>query len=399
MIIADDCSLLAFGKDPTETAGILNKDLERISLWANRWKVKFNAGKSKDVIFSNKILNNSPPLVFDGNNIERVNTHRHLGVYLSSNLDWAVQINDVCLKASKKLSVLRNVRYLKRTTLDMLYKITVRSVVDYALPVYANNLKLTEIARLDRLQYKAGKLVCGAFHYTSREKLNNELGWENFNTRIRFLGLSLFQKIHLHETRPLVRKCMSKLDYTKTHFTRSKGGYSPYPNFGMKFSNSFFPFMTKLWNSLNFSTQIMMLPDFKVQLKNELKPMKFKHFSRGSKIGNCLLTRIRLNRSDLNFHRFEIGLHDTPDCSCHATETSIHYLMDCFLYSGERQTLYNLVEHYIPNFSKISKRKQFEILLMGICPENPDFTTTNTKISIAVQNYIFKTKRFKETNP
>ena len=192
---------------------------------------------------------------------------------------------------------------------------------------------------------------------------------------------------------------MSKLDYEKKYFTRSKGGYSPFPNFGTKFSNSFFPYMTKFWNNLNLSTQVMMLPEFKVQLKKELKPTKFKHLSRGSKIGNSLLTRIRLNRSDLNLHRFDIGLHDTPECVCHATESSIHYLMDCFLYSGERQTLYNLVEHYIPNFSKISKAKQFEILLMGICPENPDFTTTNTKISIAVQQYILKTKRFKEINP
>ena len=158
--------------------------------------------------------------------------------------------------------------------------------------------------------------------------------------------------------------------------------------------------MTKLWNNLDLSTQVMMLPDFKAQLKRELKPIRFKHFSKGSKIGNSLLTRLRLNRSDLNFHRFEIGLHDTPECSCHAKrESSMHYLMDCFLYYGERQTLYNLVEHYIPNFSKISKTKQFEILLMGICPENPDFITTNTKISIAVQQYILKTKRFKETHP
>ena len=181
-------------------AEILNRDLNKISIWAARWKVTFNALKSKDLIFSNKCLNNSPPLVFNSNFIERVNTHRHLGVHISSSLDWAVQINDVCLKVTRKLSVLRNVKFLKRNTLDMLYKITVRSLIDYALPVYANNLKLTEIARLDRLQYKAGKLVCGAFHYTSRDKLNNELGWENFQTRIKFLGLSLFQKIHLHET-------------------------------------------------------------------------------------------------------------------------------------------------------------------------------------------------------
>ena len=208
-------SLLASGKDPTETTEKLNRDLNKISLWAEKWKVTFNAGKSRDLIFSNKVLNNSPPLMFNGNVIDRVNTHRHLGVFLSSNLDWGHQINDVCLKASRKLSVLRNVKFLKRNTLDMLYKITVRSVIDYALPVYGNNLKLTELGRLDRLQYKAGKLVCGAFHYTCREKLNTELGWENFNTRIKFLGLSLFHKIHLHQTRPLVRKCMSNVDYAK----------------------------------------------------------------------------------------------------------------------------------------------------------------------------------------
>ena len=99
----------------------------------------------------------------------------------------------------------------------------------------------------------------------------------------------------------------------------------------------------------------MMLPDVKVQLKKELKPSKVKHLSRGSKIGSSLLTRIRLNGSDLNLHKFDIGLHDTPEC--HATESSFHYIIDCFLYSGEGQTLYNLVEHYIPRFSKFSKRK------------------------------------------
>ena len=101
-------------------------------------------------------------------------------------------------------------KFLKRETLDLLYKITVRSVIDYSLPVYSNNLKLSELARLDRLQYKAGKLVTGALHYTNREKLNEELGWENFQTRIKFLGLTLFQKIHLHQTWPLVRKSMTK---------------------------------------------------------------------------------------------------------------------------------------------------------------------------------------------
>ena len=156
-----------------------------------------------------------------------------------------MQVNDVCFRANKKLSVLRHMKMLKRNTLDMLYKITVRSVIDYALPLYANNLKIIELARLDKIQYRAAKIVTGAMHFTNREKLNIELGWESFQTRINFLGLSLFQKIHLYETRPLIRRCTSQLDYEKKYLTRSKTGYLPYPNYGQKFRNSFFSIYNK----------------------------------------------------------------------------------------------------------------------------------------------------------
>ena len=125
---------------------------------------------------------------------------------------------------------------------------------------------------------------------------------------------------------------MAKLDYDKKYLPRSKVGYSPYPRFGKKYSDSFFPYMTKLWNNLDVSTQIMMLPDFKIQLKKDIKPIRYRHFSKGSKLGSSLLSRIRINRSDLNQHKFEIGLLDTPACSCHAkSESSVHYIMDCFL--------------------------------------------------------------------
>ena len=46
---------------------------------------------------------------------------------------------------------LRSVKYLNRETLDILYKLTVRSVIDYALPVIYKTLKQTELARLENL--------------------------------------------------------------------------------------------------------------------------------------------------------------------------------------------------------------------------------------------------------
>ena len=157
LVFADDTTLLATGIDPTETSKILNRDLEKISSWADKWQVTFNPKKSKDVIFSNKALNNSPPLGFNNICIDRVNKHKHLGVFLTSDLTWSIQIQEICLKASRKLSVLRSVKLLSRKTLDLLYKVTVRSLIDYALPIYGNNLKQTELSRLEQLQYRAAK--------------------------------------------------------------------------------------------------------------------------------------------------------------------------------------------------------------------------------------------------
>ena len=99
------------------------------------------------------------------------------------------------------------------------------------------------------MQYRAAKLVTGAFHLTSTDKLNDELGWETIPQRAEFLGLSLFHKIHFNEIRPLVRQCMPTVRQ-KTNNTRSKDFYLEFPPKGKQFSDSFFPHFTKSWNNL-----------------------------------------------------------------------------------------------------------------------------------------------------
>ena len=87
------------------------------------------------MIFSKKCLNNSPPLIFNDTYIDRVNSHKHLGVHLQSNLDWATQLHQTCLKANRKLYVLRSIKMLQRKTLDLMFKVTVRSVIDYTVTI------------------------------------------------------------------------------------------------------------------------------------------------------------------------------------------------------------------------------------------------------------------------
>ena len=327
--------------------------------------------------------------------IDRVNTHKHLGLFLTSNLDFSFQVKELCLKANRKLAVLRSVKMLSRQTLDILYKLTVRSVIDYALPVYYKSLKQTDIARLERLQYKAGKIVTGVLHFTSKEKLNLELGWETIVDRGNMLSLNIFHKIHLHETRPLVRTCMPKLDIDQSQITRSKGGYIPFKPKDDKFNTSFFVNTLKLWNNLPRIIQHKDVHDFKISVKIHIKPPRYKHFSRGNKFANKLLTQIRVGRSDLNQHKFTIGHVDSPECSCHSKfESPEHYFLQCFLYSLERQKLFSLIEHYVPNFPRLNQKLKLDVLLRGVEPDNEEFTNLNTTLTKAVQNFIMSTKRF-----
>ena len=128
-----------------------------------------------------KLLANSPPVILNKTIVNRVFEHQHLGVWLSSDLDWAKQVKEVCMKANSKLSVLRSVKYLSRSTLDLLYKLTVRSVIDYGLVVFFHSLRLSEISRLDQIQYRAAKLCTGTLHFTSQCKLEDDLGWETLS--------------------------------------------------------------------------------------------------------------------------------------------------------------------------------------------------------------------------
>ena len=245
--------------------------------------------------------------------------------------------------------------------------------------------------RLEQLQYKAGKLVTGALHLTSSDKLNTELGWESIKTRIDFLGLSLFFKLAMHETRPLVRTFLTEQNFRKG--SRQFGQFVKYPNYGATFSNSYFPYFSKKYNNLPRSIKNSDFPEFKEKLKLTMKPKKFKHYSYGSKLGNKLLTRLRLGRTFLNSHGYVIGKVTSPACQCHYNnETVQHYLLDCFLYTNERQLLFSQVNQLVTNFNTMPKYKKLDMLLFGI-PDNDQYYI-NKDVAKFVQSFILQTKRF-----
>ena len=137
------------------------------------------------------------------------------------------------------------------------------------VPIYCKNLKQTDISRLNNLQYRAAKIVTGAFHFTSKDKLNNELGWETIEKRSDFLGLNLFHKIHKSETRPLIRSCMPTFGFKPEPNLRTNGGYIHFKYYNIQFHNSFFPHFSRRWNTFPESAKSKDVLEFKEYLKQK----------------------------------------------------------------------------------------------------------------------------------
>jgi hypothetical protein len=178
---------------------------------------------------------------------------------------------------------------------------------------------------------------------------------------------------------------------------RKRRPHVKFPSGKLNYSNSFFPIISKKWESLPQKYMGLQMDEFKKLWKQDFAPKRFKFMSRGSKQGNRLLTRIRVGRSYLKSHSYSIGLAETPYCSCDdsTTESPLHYFINCPLYAEERQTMFNTFEHFIRKFATFTKSKKLEIILTGIDQDNPEIFSTNVSLQFASQKFILQTKRFK----
>jgi hypothetical protein len=194
-------------------------------------------------------------------------------------------------------------------------------------------------------------------------------------------------------TRPLIKECLPELK--EFNHTRTST-FKKYPTRNAEFKRTFFPMMVEKWDNLDKRIKNMSdISEFKINLKDQLKPMRIKHLSLGSKFGNSIHTQVRCGRSQLNQHLFEVGNIQSPMCLCHAPiESTEHFFLDCFIFSNERHELFSNLKGILENDpSKYTRAQKLEILLYGEHPENPEKYLANKTILRYVQSFLISTKR------
>ena len=111
-LFADDTTIYIIVDFPDSAAQILNIDLERIAHRAAMWLVNFNPNKNEAMLISRKIhIINHPAMYFNNIPIMAVQTHKHLGVYISDKCDWQAQLEYIQTKAWSRVHLLRSLKF------------------------------------------------------------------------------------------------------------------------------------------------------------------------------------------------------------------------------------------------------------------------------------------------
>ena len=186
-LFVDDKSLFSVVFDKDFSAKNLNDDLNRINNGAFQWKMSFNSHPNKqtqEVLFSRKIQKSSQPsLVFNNNTVTQSITQKHLGMFLDTKLDFQEHLKSIFSKVvNKAIGLLRKLHHiLTRSPLLTIYKSFIRPHLDYGDIIYHQAYNASFYQKLDSIQYNAALAIRS--NYKEKEKLYNELGFENLEKR------------------------------------------------------------------------------------------------------------------------------------------------------------------------------------------------------------------------
>jgi hypothetical protein len=215
---------------------------------------------------------------------------------------------------------------------------------------------------------------------TSRDKLYKELGWESLADRRKLHRLALYHKVKLNEAPDYLN------DYVLTSIPEGTDRYK----------STFFPYCYATWEPLDESLKgATKSVNFKSNFIKLIRPQKNKYFKLCDRHGLSLLTKLRVEFSDLRSHRFHHNFNCvSPICSCLLEEESTeHYLLRCPRFSVFRETLKsNLIAAVNPEILNLPDDHLTCILLYG--SEAFNFISNKIILEITI-HFIKSSSRFK----
>ena len=179
----------------------------------------------------------------DGTILDTMTETQLLGVVISNDLKWGKNTAFICNKARRKLWILRRMQTLELSKQELfdVYQKEVRSVLEYAVPVWHSGLTRKQVSEIEAIQKLAFKIIlghsyssytdaCAVFQTDSLEK-------RRLDICLRFAKKNLASENSLF-TKPNIQHNLRRISQLVKEYRCNK----------VKFQRSSLPFMASLLN-------------------------------------------------------------------------------------------------------------------------------------------------------
>ncbi len=158
----DDTSVVSVSDDFNDNS--LQVALIDLADWCKINSMRINAVKTKEmaVCFGKRFdVSALPSLSIDGSTIQRVDCFKLLGVYFNSDLTWQHHVDYILKKVSKRIYFMYLLMKAGVNSSDAVsvYCSLIRTVLEYASPVWHAGLTKTQSDRIEGIQKRCLKIV------------------------------------------------------------------------------------------------------------------------------------------------------------------------------------------------------------------------------------------------
>lgn len=231
---ADDVNLILplVNKDADDLSKRCNEEIANVRNWCANNSLSLNNSKSKFMFVSQQPLS-----FYISLGLPQATKLTILGVTFNERWTWKDHVKSICMKASRRFYALRKVRnYISKEDLHVLYVMSIRSLVEYASPVFIKLSKSDEVC-FQRLDRRAHRIINSSKSYACGKCDNTTIPERRKN-----ISIKLFRKSENSSSHILHHLVPNRLHYSRhlrIPFCRTK-----------RRRRSFFPYVTSLINDL-----------------------------------------------------------------------------------------------------------------------------------------------------
>ena len=178
LLYADDIVLIADDEEE------LQRELDILSQWCQKWQLSLNTDKSQILVFRNKNIP-QPDINFTcGQSIlSFTDTYKYLGLCLNYNLDWEYTVKQIAASASRALGLIsaksQRFGWMDNNSFTKLYNSCVRPILEYGSELWGHRTYRT----INAVYNKACRVMLSVQRQAPSLALTSETGWTHPQVR------------------------------------------------------------------------------------------------------------------------------------------------------------------------------------------------------------------------